>query len=256
MITRRFIKIWRRNLIVYRKIWKISFIPPLLEPLFYLLAFGIGMGAMVGSVTYMDTSRSYSEFIAPALIAITIMYGGFFENTFASFVRMFYQKTFDAMLATPLCIDDIITGEIAWGATKSVIATVIMAAVITVFGLLSYPESLLLIPVAFIGGFAFGAIGMFFSGIVPSIETFNLPIFLFITPMFLFSGTFFPVQNLPQWAQYISLVFPLTHLVILVRNISYGILEWGMLWNLAYLLAFGALWFPLSLAVMRRRLIN
>lgn len=249
-------KIWRRNLIVYRRIWKISFIPPLLEPLFYLLAFGIGMGALVGSVTYMETSHSYSEFIAPALIAITIMYGGFFENTFASFVRMFYQKTFDAMLATPLTIEDIITGEIVWGATKSVIATVIMGAVITAFGLLTYPESLLLVPLAFIGGFAFGTIGMFFTGIVPSIETFNLPVFLFITPMFLFSGTFFPVQNLPLWAQYTSLVFPLTHLVILVRNISYGILQWNMLWHLAYLVFFSVLWFPLSLRVMRRRLIS
>lgn len=255
MITRRFTKIWLRNFIVYRRIWKISFIPPLLEPLFYLLAFGVGMGALVGSVAYMGAPVSYARYIAPALIAITIMYGGFFENTFASFVRMFYQKTFDAMLATPLNIDDIIAGEIVWGATKSVIATAIMSMVISFFGFLDFPESLLLLPLAFIGGFAFGSIGMFFTGVVPSIEAFNLPIFLFVTPMFLFSGTFFPVENLPQWAQYASLAFPLTHLVVLVRNISYGIFTPSMALNLLYLLVFCAVWFPASLAVMKKRLI-
>lgn len=255
MISGRFIKIWQRNFIVYKRIWKISFLPPLLEPLFYLLAFGLGMGTLIGAVTYMETEYTYAQFIAPALIAITIMYGGFFENTYASFVRMFYQKTFDAMLATPLTIDDIITGEIVWGATKSLIATVIMTAVISCFGLMSYPETLLLIPVAFIGGFAFGSIGMFFTGIVPSIEMFNLPIFLFITPMFLFSGTFFPVGNLPGWAQGAALAFPLTHLVILVRSITFGLLRPELLWNCLYLVLFGAFWFPLALRVMKRRLI-
>lgn len=256
MISGRFMKIWWRNFVVYRRIWLISFLPPLLEPLFYILAFGVGMGTLIGVISYNGAGYSYAQFIAPALIAVTIMYGGFFENTYASFVRMFYQKTFDAMLATPLNIHEIITGEIIWGVTKSVIAAVSMGAVISLFGLLKYPESLLIIPVAFIGGLAFGSIGMFFTGIVPSIETFNLPIFLFITPMFLFGGTFFPVTNLPPWAQNAALAFPLTHLVILVRSIALGLLDLSLLWHLLYLVLFGMFWFPLALWVMRRRLIK
>ena len=131
-----------------------------------------------------------------------------------------------------------------------------MGAVVSLFGLMKYPDSLLIIPVAFIGGFAFGAIGMFFTGIVPSIETFTLPIFLFITPMFLFGGTFFPVTNLPSWAQSAAMAFPLTHLVILVRSMALGLLELSLLWHLLYLVLFGLFWFPLALWVMRRRLIK
>jgi len=151
-ISRRFIRVWQRNLTVYQKTWKISFLPPLLEPLFYLLAFGVGLGVLVGKVVYHSSEVSYVAFIAPALIAINIMYNAFFENTYASFVRMYYQKSFDAIMATPLSLEEIITGEIIWGATKSVIATLIMLGVISLFGLISYPQGLLTIPLAFLGG--------------------------------------------------------------------------------------------------------
>ncbi len=203
-ISRRFIRVWQRNFTVYQKTWKISFIPPMLEPLFYLLAFGYGLSAFIGEIPYGGNKVSYIKFIAPALIAVTIMYNAFFENTYASFVRMYHQKTFDAMLATPLFLEEIIAGEIVWGATKSLLSTALMMVIISLFGLISYPQGLLILPLAFLGGIAFGSIGMFFTGITPNIETFNLPIFLFITPMFLFSGTFFPLDNLPEWAQIIS----------------------------------------------------
>jgi len=255
-ISRRFIRVWQRNLTVYQKTWKISFLPPLLEPLFYLLAFGVGLGVLVGKVVYHSSEVSYVAFIAPALIAINIMYNAFFENTYASFVRMYYQKSFDAIMATPLSLEEIITGEIIWGATKSVIATLIMLGVISLFGLISYPQGLLTIPLAFLGGIAFGSIGMFFTGIVPTIEIFNLPIFLFITPMFLFSGTFFPVENLPFWAQKLSILFPLTHLVNLSRSFSFGIIDTRLLWDVAYLLVFCLIFFPLAIFVMHRRLIK
>ena len=183
-ISRRFIRIWQRNLTVYRKSWKISFIPPFLEPLFYLLAFGIGLSGLVGKVRFEGSEISYVAFIAPALIAISIMYNSFFETTYNSYVRMYYQKTFDAMMATPLSLEEIITGEIVWGATKSLIASVIMLGVISLFGLLSYPECLLILPLAFLGGMAFGSIGMVFTGMVSNIEMFNLPVFLLIHPCF------------------------------------------------------------------------
>src|SRR5208337_2149215 len=145
-LSMRFLRVWERNLLVYRQNWKISFIPPLLEPFFYLVAFGVGLSALVGDVNYHGSEISYMLFIAPALLAINIMNNAFFENTYASFVRMYYQKTFDAMMATPLTLEEIITGEIVWGATKSVIATAIMLAVISLFGLIRYPEGLLIIP--------------------------------------------------------------------------------------------------------------
>jgi lipooligosaccharide transport system permease protein len=255
-LSRRFLRVWQRNVTVYRRIWKVSFIPPLLEPLFYLLAFGVGLGALVGGIVYRDLEVSYVQFIAPALIAISIMYNAFFENTYASFVRMYYQKTFDGMLATPLFLEEIITGEIIWGATKSVIATAIMMGVISFFGLIHYPQGLFMVPLAFLGGIAFGSIGMFFTAIVPSIEMFNLPIFLFVTPMFLFGGTFFPVENLPPWAQKLAMVLPLTHLVKLTRSFSFGLVGTELLWSVAYLLIFSLVFFPLALFKMHQRLIK
>jgi len=255
-ISRRFIRVWQRNLTVYQRIWKISFIPPLLEPLFYLLAFGIGLSALVGNINYHGSTISYMAFIAPALIAINIMYNAFFETTYTSFVRMYFQKTFDAIMATPLSLQEIITGEIVWGATKSVFATAIMLGVISLFGLIHYPHGLLLIPLALLGGMVFGSIGMYFTAIVPQIEVFNLPMFLFVTPMFLFSGTFFPIENLPLWAQKLAIIFPLTHLVKLSRSLSYGLIPFELLWNVIYLLILCILFFPLALLKMHRRLIK
>jgi lipooligosaccharide transport system permease protein len=255
-ISKRFIRVWQRNLTVYRRIWKTVFLPPLLEPLFYLAAFGVGLSMLVGTIGYQGTEVPYTAFIAPALIAINIMQNAFFETTYASFVRMYYQKTFDAMMATPLCLEEIMTGEIVWGATKAVFATVIMQGVISLFGLIAYPAGLLIIPVAFLGGMAFASIGLFFTGTVRAIETFNLPIFLFVTPMFLFSGTFFPLENLPAWAQTVAAFFPLTHLVVLARSLSFGHVEATLLWNAAYLALFSLVFFPLAIHRMHRRLVT
>ena len=255
-ITRRFFRVWRRNLKVYSKTWKISFVPPLLEPLFYLFAFGAGLGALVGALSYRGMEISYVAYLAPALIAINMMYNAFFENSYSSFVRMYYQKTYDAMMTTPLSLEEVITGEIFWGATKSAIATAIMTAVVGLFGLLSWPSSLLLLPLAFLGGLAFGAVAMLFTSLVPNIETFNLPIFLFITPMFLFSGTFFPLDNLPGWARLVADFLPLTHLVRLARSCAYARLHAENLWSILYLVVFSGIFFPLALLAMRRRLIK
>ncbi len=255
-LSRRFLRVWQRNFTVYQATWKINFIPPLLEPLFYLLAFGVGLSALIGRIEYKGTTVSYIAFIAPSLIAINMMYNAFFENTYASFVRMYYQKTFDAMMATPLCLEEIITGEIIWGATKSVIATAIILGVISLFGLIEYPHALLVLPLSLVGGIAFGSIAMWFTAMVPNIEIFNLPIFLFITPMFLFSGTFFPVENLPLWAQRIAILLPLTHLVKLTRSFCFGIIESGLLWSFSYMIAFSLFFFPLAVLKMRQRLIK
>jgi lipooligosaccharide transport system permease protein len=251
----RFIRIWQRNLIVYAKIWKVVFIPPLLEPIFYLVAFGVGLSTLVGNMRYGNTDVSYVQFIAPALLAVNIMYNAFFETTYNSFVRMYFQKTYDGMMATPLSLEEVMTGEIVWAATKSVIATAIMQGVISFFGLIQYPEGLLILPLAFLGGLAFGSVGLLFTGMVKGIEMFNLPVFLFITPMFLFSGTFFPLDNLPLWAQRIAVMLPLTHLVKLVRGLSLGLFPPGLWWSFLYLFLFSAVFFPLAIGTMRRRLV-
>jgi lipooligosaccharide transport system permease protein len=131
-----------------------------------------------------------------------------------------------------------------------------MIVVIGLFGFIQFPEGLLLLPLAMLGGIAFGSIGMFFTGIVANIEMFNLPVFLFVTPMFLFSGTFFPLENLPSWAQQLALVFPLTHLTHLARAFSFGHVDLSLLWETGYLLLFSFIFFPLSIFKMHRRLIK
>lgn len=252
----RFLQVWRRNFIVYRRIWKVNFLVPLLEPLFYIVAFAVGFRHLVGPIAYGGTTLSYTQFIAPALVATAVMWNAFFETSYASFVRMYYQKTFDGMLATPLSLEEIILAEIAWSATKAVGAAVIMLVVLGGLGYITFPLGLLIVFLALLGGLAFGAIGMFFTGIVASIDMFNLPIFLFITPMFLFSGTFFPVSALPHWAQTLSLIFPLYHLVVLTRDCAMGAMEGFPILSVAYLLVFFFVFTELSLSFMRRRLIR
>jgi len=255
-ISWRFIKVWRRNLVTFQKVWKVNFITPLLEPLLFIAAFGLGFAGLVGNVRYGGADLSYTTFIAPALIATAVMNNAFFETTYASFVRMYYQKTFDGMLATPLSIEEIIIAEIVWSATKAAAAAGIMLGVLSAFGYIHFPSGLLVIPLAFLGGLAFGAIGLFFTGIIPTIEMFNLPIFLFVTPMFLFSGTFFPVSNLPLWAKPLALAFPLYHLVELARLFCLGRHETLPLLSIAYLFLFAFLFTALALICMRRRLIK
>jgi lipooligosaccharide transport system permease protein len=255
-ISWRFWKVWKRNLVTYQKIWKVSFITPLLEPMLFILAFGLGFSGIINAVSYAGGQFSYTEFMAPALIAVAVMYNAFFETTYASFVRMYYQKTFDGMLATPLSLEEIIIAEIVWSATKATAAAAIMMTVLGLLGFVNFPQGLLILPAALLGGLAFGAVGLFFTGVTPSIEMFNLPIFLFITPMFLFSGTFFPVSNLPVWAQPMALAFPLHHLVELIRGFGLGVHETAGIFSLVYLLAFSAVFTLAALAAMRKRLIH
>ncbi|MGD8367712.1 MAG: ABC transporter permease [Desulfobacterales bacterium] len=255
-ISWRFLKVWKRNLVTYQKIWKVSFITPLLEPMLFILAFGLGFSGVIDSISYAGDKFSYTQFMAPALIAVAVMYNAFFETTYASFVRMYYQKTFDGMLATPLSLEEIIIAEIVWSATKATAAAAIMMTVLGLLGFVKFPEGLMILPAALLGGLAFGAVGLFFTGVTPTIEMFNLPIFLFITPMFLFSGTFFPVSNLPTWAQPMALAFPLHHLVELIRGFGIGAHETSAIFSFVYLVAFSAIFTLAAMAAMRRRLIK
>jgi len=255
-ISPRFRHVWIRNLTTYRRIWKVNFLVPLLEPAFYILAFGLGFSGLIGGVDYAGMRLEYTRFLAPALVATACMWNAFFETTYSSFVRMYYQKTFDAILATPLSLEEIIVAEIIWAASKAAAAVALMLAVLIPIGYANFPCALACIPLAFLGGLAFGAIGMLFTGIIPTIDMFNLPMFLFITPMFLFSGTFFPVSGIPDWARMFTLIFPLYHLVELTRFFCIGSMESNPIFNVSFLVFFAALFGYLALAAMKRRLIK
>ena len=255
-ISWRFRHVWMRNLVTYRRIWRVNFLVPLLEPAFYILAFGLGFSGLIGGVAYAGRDLPYTHFMAPALVATACMWNAFFETTYASFVRMYYQNTFDGILATPVSLEEMIVAEIVWAASKAAAAVALMLAVLIPMGYAAFPGALMCIPLAFLGGLAFAAIGMYFTGVIPTIDMFNLPIFLFITPMFLFSGTFFPMSGIPHWAGIFSLIFPLYHLVELTRYFCIGVMESNAAFNLIYLVLFTAVFGLLALRAMKRRLIK
>ncbi len=251
-ISRRTWEVWRRDAKVFMKTYRVNFIPPVVEPILYLAALGFGLGFFVKEIDGVP----YATFLAPGLIAITIMNSSFFECTYASFVRMYYQRTFDAIVATPLNVDEVITGEMLWGATRSVISAGIMLAVVTVFGLAKYPLSLLIIPFAFVGGFMFSALAMCFTAITPRIDSLNYPTSLFITPMFLVSGTFFPLTLLPSGAQtFANSVVPLVHVVDISRAFTYGQLEIGLLQHLGWIVIVALIFYVIAVNMMKHRLI-
>ena len=139
-VSRRVRHVWGRNLHVFLRTWKVSFLPPIFDSLFFLLALGYGLGQFVAEIDGVE----YARFVAPAIVAIGIMNASYFETTYGSFVRMYYQKTFDALIATPVTIEEVIVGEILWGATKAVIYTALVLPILVLFGVVSLPSSLLL----------------------------------------------------------------------------------------------------------------
>ncbi len=255
--------VWRRNAEVFLKTIFVNFLPALLEPVLYLAAFGLGLGALItGSV---GGYGSYIDFIAPGLIAIAVMYGSFFECTYASFVRMYFQRTFDAIIATPVSVEEVIAGELLWGATRAMINGTIVLAVVAAFGLISSPWFLLVPVVAFFGGLLFASIGMCCTALAGTIDFFNFPTFLFITPMFLLSGTFFPLSVLPNTLQAVALgVLPLTHVTDLTRGLMFGRMDTFLglapetMWILgvAWIGLVTLLFFFLAISLMKKKLIK
>jgi lipooligosaccharide transport system permease protein len=251
-VSRRAWMVWRRNLQVFLKTYRVNFLPPFLEPVMYLLAIGLGIGTYVQQVDGIP----YVNYIAPAILAISVMNSSFFECTYGSFVRMYYMKTFDAIIATPLTIEDVIAGELLWGATRALIYATIMLPVLLAFRVVAFPVVLLALPFAFLAGLLFATIAMCFTAITPSIDSLNYPAFLFITPMFLFSGTFFPLSLLPQALQYIAYAFlPLTHVVAIMRMLTLADLSPLALFHLAWIVVVTGILFVLSVNLMRKRLI-
>ena len=245
--------VWRRNFDVFRRLFLVNFLLPMAEPLLYLVALGYGLGVFVKQINGVP----YAKFIGPGLVSVAMMYASFFECTYSSFVRMIYQRTFDAMIATPVNVEEVVAGEIFWGATRSAINASMVFLVVAAFGLAPIWLLPMMTVFGFLCGVMFGAMGMIATALVPSIDFFNYPIFLYITPMFLFSGTFFPLSALPRAVQTFSyILLPLTHVVRINRALVLGQFDPSLLWSAAWVAVVGAVVFFVSIALMKRRLIK
>jgi len=246
----RFIRMWQRNRDVFLRLWHSEAPGFVAEPVLVLVAMGLGLGAYIGLVD----GRKYIEFIVPGIIASYGMFAASFECTYGSFFRMEERKTYDAIVATPLNVEDVIAGEIFWGATRSVITGSVILAVAAAFQLVPSPWALLIPIVSFLGGIMFASIAILFTSLVPSFYQFNYFFTLFITPMFFFSGVFFPLSAFPDVVQTISWIIPLTPVVKLARALVWGEFSPDLLVALAMIVAFAVVFFTISLVTMRRRL--
>ncbi len=250
LFSRRFIRVWQRNRDVFLKLWHSEAPGFVIEPIIVILAMGFGLGAYVGLV---DGQR-YIEFVTPGIIAGYAMFSATFECTYGTYFRLEYQKTFDAIIATPLGVEDITAGEIFWGATRSLMTGCAMLAIAAAFQLVHTPWALLVPVICFLEGLMFASIAVFFTSIVPYVYSINYFFSLIITPMFYFSGVFFPLSSFPDIVQKLSWIAPLTPVVNLARAAINGNFQPELLWSLMLIVAVTCLFFSIALITMRRRL--
>lgn len=251
MKLRRAFRVWQRHATVYTKLYKSSIALNFVEPILYLAALGLGLGAFVREINGVP----YINFIAPGIIASSAMFAAIYECTYGTYVRMTYQKTFDAILATPVNLDDLVTGELMWGATKSLLYGTIIIIVISLLGFVDSPLILLAIPVLFLSGIIFAEISVIATATVPGIDSFNYFYTLLMTPMFLFSGIFFPLDNLPAVVSKIAFFTPLYHLVNICRSLAQGDIvacRWDLLWIVAVVIILA----PYPFRLMKKRIIK
>lgn len=251
MKVKKVLRVWQRHLKVYTKLYKSSVALNFVEPVLYLVAIGFGLGAFVREINGMP----YINFIAPGLIVSSSIFAATFECTYGTYVRMTYQKTFDAILATPVNLDDLIAGELLWGATKSAIYAVIITAVIAAFGLIDSPMILLSVPILFLGGLIFAEISLLVTAVIPGIDSFNYFYTLYMTPMYLFSGIYFPVETLPAFMKDLSFFSPLYHLVRICRSFALGDIG-PVAWDIAWIVVAALLLSPYPFRLMRRRIVK
>jgi lipooligosaccharide transport system permease protein len=182
------------------------------------------------------------------------MFAAVYECTYGTYIRMTFQKTFDAILATPVNLDDLVAGELIWGATKSVIFGITITIVIALFGLVDSPLIVLAIPLIFLCGLIFAEISVIFAAIVPGIDSFSYFYTLFMTPLFLFSGIFFPLDAMPRVVTDIAVLTPLYHLVNICRAFSAGTFS-GAVWSMVWIIVVVSLLASFPFRLMKRRII-
>ena len=236
--SRRALRLIERNLYVYRHGW-IVIVSGFFEPLFYLLSIGFGLGALVGNVPGPGGREiPYQLFIAPALLASSSMNGAITEATFNFFFKLRYQKTFDAILSTPLSVADIALGEMGWGLIRGALYTIGFLGVMVVLGIGVSPWLVLTVPAALLISFGFGAVGMAATSFMRTWQDFDL-IQLVILPLFLFSTTFYPLDVYPEPIRTIVQFTPLYHGIELIRDVTIGPVGPGIFVHIAYLTVMG-----------------
>jgi len=246
---RRAGRLIERNLMVYRRGWLVI-VSGFFEPLFYLLSIGLGIGALVGAVPLGDGRMiPYTAFVAPALLASSAMNGAIYDSTFNVFFKLKYAKTYDAILATPVGVGDVAVGEIGWALIRGAIYAAAFLLVMLAMGLVLSPWAILAFPASLLIGFAFAGVGMAATSFMRTWNDFEL-IQLVILPLFLFSATFYPVTTYPEPIRLLVELTPLYHGVDLVRGLTTGALEPGMVVHVAYLAGMGLV----GLAITSRRL--
>ena len=245
----RWVAVWQRNFLVWRKLFIASVLTNLADPLILLFGLGYGLGALLPSVEGM----SYMAFFAAGTLCSATMFTASFESMFSGFSRMHGQKTWDAILYAPLTIDDVVAGEIVWAASKAWLSGATILAVVAVFGLATSPLVVFALPIAFLVGLAFAAVGMVMTVLAKNWDFFSFYMTLIMTPMTMISGVFFPAEQLPTPVLAVAKVLPLYHGVELVRPLVAGRVPTGIALHIAVLLVYAAAGYAMTLIFARRR---
>jgi lipooligosaccharide transport system permease protein len=243
-----------RNLVSYKRFVIPTFLVSLIEPLFYLITFGIGMGAYMG---YFG-GKPYLYFLVPGVVVSSVMMSSTFECLYGTFVKMVHEKLYDSLIATPVSAEDAIAGDIAWASFRGLISGSLMVIVAVFMGI--FPVSLLslglLLLVMIFVGILFASLAMIVTSFAPSFDFFNYYTELVITPMLFFSGVFFPLDRFPAWMKTLSLFMPLTHAVKISRAVFSGVYSSGLIINFLVIFILEVIAFLISLKLMKRRLIK
>ncbi len=245
-------KVWQRNRDAFVRGWKVEVAGIAFEPFVVLVAVGFGLGAYVEDFDGL----TYPEFVAPGLLASYAMWHATFDSTFGAYLRMETHHIYEAVLFTPMEPEDIVFGEVIWAASRSILTSMAVLVAAVVLGLVDSPLAILAIPAAFLTGVAFGATAMILTATVTTIGAINNYFTMVLTPMFFFSGVFYPLDRLPEGLQQFAWAIPLTQATALIRGLTTGHLEWGMvLWTLG-LVAYSLIALRIATFFMRRRLVK
>jgi lipooligosaccharide transport system permease protein len=251
-LSPRFIAVWQRHFLVWRKLAVPSILGNLADPMIMLFGLGYGLGAALGDVG----GTSYFAFLASGFLASTTMYAATFESLFSAFSRMHVQKTWEAIVNAPMTLDDVLAGEWVWAATKSLAAGASVLLIVSLAGHASYPAALATIPAILLIGLAFGALGLCVNALATGYDFFSYYMTLLLTPMMMLSGVFFPVERLPSAVQAFTQLLPLYHGVELMRPLLAGRLPAGLPLHVAVLAVYALAGFYLAAVLTRRRLLK
>lgn len=251
-LSSRFIPVWRRNFLVWRKLAIPSILGNLADPMLYMLGFGYGLGSFLPEINGMP----YINFLAAGAVCASTMNSATFESLYSAFSRMHVQKTWDAILNAPLLLDDVVAAEWVWAASKSFLSGSAMLLLVWLFGFSNSWLGLWVIPLIPLLGLCFAGLGLSITALAPSYDFFMYYFTLVITPMVLLCGVFFPVSQLSPLLQQVSSLLPLTHAIDLARPLMNGILPEYVLLHLLVLAGYGVAGYYAALVLTRRRLLK